>query len=78
MIFFAHETLFAILLSHFSTQLSFFALTGFSFYRFCLFWMLELSFIIPIYPKKCKKSEESKEKVVDLGWKSHFCFFKLS
>ena len=40
--------------------------------------MLFISFLIPIYPKKCRKGEESEEKVGDLGWKRLFHFFKLS
>ena len=33
--------------------------------------------MIPIYPKKCKKSNKSKKKVVDLGCTRRFHFFKV-
>ena len=33
--------------------------------------------MIPIYPKKCKKSNKSKKKVVDLGCTRRFHFFKM-
>ena len=33
--------------------------------------------MIPIYPKKCKKSNKCKKKVVDLGCTRRFHFFKV-
>jgi hypothetical protein len=38
---------------------------------------LFLNFMIPIYPKNVKKSNERKKKVVDLGCTRRFHFFKV-
>ena len=44
---------------------------------YTLFFKKKKKIMIPIYPKKCKKSNKSKRKVVDLGCTRRFHFFKV-